>query len=73
MSYITTPCCCVQDYREELRVMDRDREGLVEEGQRLMHASSDVRASDIEYTIARLQDKWVRLQEKAATRWVYGS
>ena len=61
-------CDVMQDYRDELRSMDHDRQALVEEGQRLMRASSDVRASDIQQTIARLDDKWARLQEKTITR-----
>lgn len=57
-----------QDYREELRSMDRDRQWLFEEGERLMRASSDVRASDIELKMQKLQDKWAALEDKARSR-----
>ncbi|ELT88687.1 hypothetical protein CAPTEDRAFT_175674 [Capitella teleta] len=56
------------DYREELRTMDRDRQWLCDEGERLKRASSDVRASDIEFKIARVEEKWSCLEEKAQLR-----
>ena len=56
------------DYKEEMRKIELEREALTGQGQRLMRASSDVRANDIEFKISKLNDKWQRLQDKISSR-----
>lgn len=51
-----------------MQCIDRDRGHLVCDGQVLIDASSSVRASDIEYKLSKINDKWTRLQDKATSR-----
>ena len=44
------------------------KDELVDQGRQLMAASSEVRGHDLEYKITKLNDKWQRLQDLAATR-----
>ena len=45
-----------------------EREVLLARGRRLMAASSEVRAADIQAKINRLTDRWQHLQDVANTR-----
>ena len=63
-----------QEYREEMSRMDAERQALIADGHCLMRNSSEIRATDIEYKISKLTDKWQKLEAMMANRWgaMYG-
>ena len=58
-----------QEYQTELVKLDADRESLVTDGNALMRASSDVRASNIENKLSQLTTRWLQIQAAVAERW----
>ena len=66
---MTTLSLLPQDYHDQLVRIAGEKEVLNSRGQRLMRASSDIRASDIEQKLARLADRWQHLQDLTASRY----
>ena len=52
-----------------MTIKRREVEEVIARGQQLMKNSSEVRASDIEQRLQRLQDKWGRLLAVADLRY----
>ena len=48
---------------------EKSKTDLVSQGRALMKVSNEVRASDIEQKIQRLEDKWEHLKAVIAFRW----
>jgi len=57
-----------QDFKTEMAEKEKSKNELVNQGQALMKISNEVRASDIEQKIQRLEDKWEHLKAVIAFR-----
>ncbi|XP_022095690.1 nesprin-1-like isoform X2 [Acanthaster planci] len=55
-------------YQEEIESAKSSKEQLQELGQRLITASNEARASDIEYKLAKLAERWNHLMELVGAR-----
>lgn len=62
-------CIAVQDYRFEMDTKESAKVELVEQGRQLMKASSEIRATDINNKVAKLEDKWRHLKAVIAYRY----
>ena len=51
-----------QDFKDELQDKEKSKNNLVGQGRALMKVSNEVRSSDIEQKITRLEDKWEHLK-----------
>ncbi|GFO48206.1 nesprin-1-like [Plakobranchus ocellatus] len=49
------------EYKVEMKEKEEEKKEVVAQGQQLMKVSSEIRASDIEQKILRLEDKWAHL------------
>lgn len=58
-----------QEYEDAMMLKGREVEEVMDRGQQLMKNSSEVRASDIEQRLQRLQDKWSHLLSVADFRY----
>lgn len=58
----------LQDFKTEMADKEKSKNDLVSQGQALMKVSNEVRASDIEQKIQRLEDKWEHLKAVIAFR-----
>ncbi|KAH3846261.1 hypothetical protein DPMN_088560 [Dreissena polymorpha] len=57
-----------KDFKNELSDKEKSKNDLVSQGQGLMKVSNEVRSSDIEQKIQRLEDKWEHLKAVIAFR-----
>ena len=62
----------VQDFKDEMSDKEKAKNDLVDQGRQLVKISSEVRASDIEQKITRLEDKWEHLKAVIGFRYVNG-
>lgn len=51
-----------QEYKREMEERELQKIKIVEQGRQLIHVSSDIRASDIEQKLLRLEEKWQHLK-----------
>ena len=58
-----------QDFKEELQDKEKTKTDLVSQGRALMLISNEVRSSDIEQKILRLEDKWDHLKAVIGFRY----
>ncbi|XP_046571092.1 nesprin-1-like isoform X2 [Haliotis rubra] len=56
------------EVQDKLMAKEREKNQLMDQGHRLMKVSSDIRASDIEHRIEKLDDRWQHLQSVVSFR-----
>jgi hypothetical protein len=58
----------MQDYQEEIAVAQENKIQLQEMGERLAKASHESKASEIQYKLSRVKDRWQHLLDLMAAR-----
>ena len=58
----------MQDYQEEIAVAQENKIQLQEMGERLAKASHESKASEIQYKLSRVKDRWQHLLDLIAAR-----
>lgn len=58
----------IQDYQEEIAVAQENKIQLQLMGERLAKASHESKASDIEYKLGKINDRWQHLLDLIAAR-----
>jgi nesprin-1 len=57
-----------KDYQDEINDMRVNKDDLIDQGTRLVNASSDIRANDIKMKISHLREKWKYLEDLCVSR-----
>lgn len=58
----------IQDYQEEIAVAQKNKIQLQQMGERLAKASHESKASEIEYKLGKINDRWQHLLDLIAAR-----
>lgn len=58
----------VQDYQEEIAIAQENKIQLQQMGERLARASHESKASEIEYKLGKINDRWQHLLDLMAAR-----
>lgn len=57
-----------QDYQEEIAIAQENKMQLQQMGERLAQASHESKASEIEYKLGKINDRWQHLLDLMAAR-----
>lgn len=72
LSYIVgltySSVCFFQDYQEELTAAQEDKQQLQQMGERLVRASHESKASEIEHKLVKVSDRWQHLLDLIGAR-----
>lgn len=61
-------CMSLQDYQEELTAAQEDKQQLQQMGERLVRASHESKASEIEHKLVKVSDRWQHLLDLIGAR-----
>lgn len=61
-------CMFLQDYQEELTTAQEDKQQLQQMGERLVRASHESKASEIEHKLVKVSDRWQHLLDLIGAR-----